>query len=243
VPIGRIPHPTDPTAIVLRLTSSGGFMAPSSLFLNGPTFTLFGDNTIVMRPSNDPNALSYPPYVVARLTADQVDALLGDALDTAGMRTAKPSYGVPVPDAGSTVFMINADGVAKIINVAGAAQTGPDKKAIEALRAFANRLAAFDATLPTGTFAAYQPIAYQALLSPEGQPVDGATAWPWSDLTLADFPASVDDPSMMLGTLSPDQVGMVTDVPSGGVSNIDLIGPDGMGYSLALRPMLPDETP
>ena len=67
-------------------------------------------------------------------------------------------------------------------------------------------------------------------------------AWPWDDLTPADFTADPNDPSVRVAVLTPDQVAKVTAVPSGGVYSIPLQAPDGTFYNLALRPLLPGDT-
>lgn len=245
VPVGKIDHPTDPTAVVLRIEVSGGFLAPGGQLLSAPAFTLYGNNIAIYRPSNDPSGAQYPPFMAATLNADQVDALLGFALDTGDLRDAKATYTRPVADAPTTVFTIDAGGVTKRVSVLGLGVTvgnaGPDAAAYKAFQKLAERLTSFDAQVASGgvvSSGTYQPALYRAILS------QGAAAqsvqWPWPDLPLSDFSADANS-GALLGVLTADQASKVTTVPSGGAADIGVLAPDGTAYTLQLRPLLPDE--
>ena len=83
---GHIDHPTGATDIVLRYEQGGGFVPIGFLFTQAPTFTLYGDGTVVFQaryevpltPGHAP-----PPWRVGRLSEDGVQALLAFALRTA----------------------------------------------------------------------------------------------------------------------------------------------------------------
>jgi hypothetical protein len=61
--------------------------------------------------------------------------------------------------------------------------------------------------------------------------------WPWTDLAPGDFVAGV---RQRLAALT-RRVALVTS-PLGRPPGILLTGPDGAAYSLAIRPLLPDES-
>ena len=69
-----------------------------------------------------------------------------------------------------------------------------------------------------------------------------AIAWPWPDLTLADFQRYGHAEGVLVGGLSPEQAAQVTIVPSGGVPSIPIHAPDGTTVILSLRPLLPGES-
>ena len=65
--------------------------------------------------------------------------------------------------------------------------------------------------------------------------------WPWADLSLDDFEA---DPVTGVRTaiLTPDQATALAASPEGGVYGVTVTGPDRVPYSIALKPLLPEET-
>jgi len=72
-----------------------------------------------------------------------------------------------------------------------------------------------------------------------GQPAAPPLAWPWDDLTLADFPAG-DEPG---GTaiLDREDVAKLLEVPNGGHFGVWVEDPDGTLIQIAVRPLLPEE--
>ena len=68
-----------------------------------------------------------------------------------------------------------------------------------------------------------------------------AMDWPWTDVTLDDFVGEGDSSWRRDAHLTREQVAQVTDVPSGGQMGLFVEDEDGMLWSLALRPLLPDE--
>ena len=51
--------------------------------------------------------------------------------------------------------------------------------------------------------------------------------WPWSDLSPVDLQPLHDAPAISQADLTPEQVALVTDVPSGGAFDIAVAAPDG----------------
>jgi len=233
--------------VVLRIESSGGFLAPAAQLLSAPSFTLYGDNTVVFRAEQTPDGPQYPIFLRVRLQPSQVDDLLGFALDQGQLRTARDTYTRPAPDAPTTVFAIDADGVQKRVSVtalgANGATGGPDAAAYKSFQALAERLDEFPKHVSAGEFGKatnYVPTTYRAILSPGGD-ATGADPWPWPELSLSDFSADPNVNGALLGDITSDEASQVTEVPTGGIADVTILGPDGQPYSLSLRPLLPDE--
>ena len=93
---GKIGHPTDPHAVVLRVETAGGFLAPGADLLNVPAFTLYGDDLVVFRPSVDPSGTGYAPLMQATLSPDAVDQILTFALGKGYLRRARDLYRNPL---------------------------------------------------------------------------------------------------------------------------------------------------
>lgn len=88
--VGQIPHPTDPQAVVLSMEMCCGFMPVEWALTDAPSFILYGDDHLIFRPSPDPEQQigpggTRPAFVMARMNAEQVDALLRFALGPGGM--------------------------------------------------------------------------------------------------------------------------------------------------------------
>ena len=254
--VGQIEHPTGPTDIVLRMHVGGGFVPMEVALIESPAFTLYGDNTVIFRPSPpqghifDPSA-PQAAYVKATMNADQVDALLSYALNQGGLLDAREDYSdIGIADAPTTTFTINAGGVDKqVAIVALAPDPGPDS-ADSADRAkfavLADLLDSFETEVEKGNVELsepYVPTMYKAMLPEAFEGQHGvAVEWPWDDLTMDDFPITAES-GFPNGYITAEQAALVIDVPSGGVGGLLLEGPDGKLYSLAIRPLLPDEEP
>jgi hypothetical protein len=88
----------------------------------------------------------------------------------------------------------------------------------------------------------YVPTHYKVVLVDAfGEPTGQAVDWPWADLTLDDFPAG-DEPGG-IAILDAEHVAKLLEVPNGGHVGVWAHDPDGNLIQLAVRPLLPDETP
>lgn len=252
---GAIDHPTGPTDVVLRFEEGGGFVMPDFLATQAPSFTLYGDGTIVFRNQLldplEPVGSVFPlhPFRTAKLSEDQVQDLLTAALGEYGLGVARPDYPNDlVADAGTAVFTVNAGGLKKTVSIYALGLEGegvPDAAARTGFARLAERLQNIDAG---GVFETteYSPEAYRGILL-EGQPgAPGARAWPWADIAPSDFVSNGDPNAFQLPvrTMSPEEVEALGIEPfSGGFQGLNLFGPDdGKVYSFSLRPLLPDET-
>ena len=108
-----IGHPTSPAKIVLRISSGGGFVTPQTNLRALPSFTLYGDGTVIV-----PGVITqmYPgpaiyPLIRSKLRESQVQALLRRAA-RAGLLVRGPiDYGtVGVSDMPTTTVLLNAGG-------------------------------------------------------------------------------------------------------------------------------------
>ena len=231
-------------------------MAPNALVTEGPIFTLYGDGTIVFR---DTTSASPPeaadglgrglPYRIARLSEPQIQSLIGSAINDGALGIARAQYLNPrVADAPTTVFTIHAGTLNKTVTVMGLGidleGTGPDAQILNAMAKLAERLGNFSGGTGFET-QAYLPDRYRALLLEA--PMGGGPApvvWPWSDIKPADFaaPADPDAISFSRRTITAaDAAKLNLKQIEGGLMGIPAKAPDGTVYTIALRPLLPDE--
>jgi hypothetical protein len=247
-----VDHPTGATDVVLRAESGGGFVPFGFLATQAPYFTLYGDNTIIFRPTTDAAGTGFPAFVKAVMNPQQVDALLNFALTQGGLAAARESYVLNgVADAPTTYFTVNAGGIKKLVGVYGlgidmgpGGQPNPDAAAFAAFNQLNAILYEFEKEVRKGNVVsaeAYVPTEYRAILI-EAQGMEGADPWPWKDLTLADFAVDPDNSSTSFAAITAEQAAEVTTVPSGGVPGIPLTSPDGKKqFTLSIRPMLPGD--
>ena len=260
---GSIVHPTGTAEIVLRFGEGGGFTAPAFAMIQVPSFSLYGDGTVIYRPASEPfpetkpgEPMRFPALRVARMSEAQVQALLADALGPGGLGVAKPSYeNMQVADAPTAVFAFDADGRQKRISVYALgmamddpANPNPDAAVLTAMAALAERLRNFDQEIAKGNatdVGLYAPTRFRASLLEGGPGADGVPRpWPWPTFgpdafSVVDQETGFGFPSKVLSGIEMSLLGL--EKPEGGVSGISLIGPNGTVYGLGLRPLLPDE--
>jgi len=249
---GAISHPTGPADLILRVSVGGGFVAPGYLATEAPAFSLYGDGTLIFRdpgsPTPSPIGVVTPltPFLTAKLTEDQVQALLADALDEGGLRTALAQYTLPVADAPTTTFTVAADAVERQVSVNGlgiVAPVGADGPILARLAALRERLLRYGSTL-SGT-EVWAPGRYRGILM-EATILGAGTPWPWPSFSPNEFVQSSDlgTPPFPIRTLTPTDVAALGfGALPGGAQGITLISPLPAGtiYSFSLRPLLPDE--
>jgi hypothetical protein len=243
---GGVAHPTGSTDIVLRMDTSGGLAPLTEVLAHAPEFTLYGDGTVIFRGADDPDGDGFPPFVQAHMEPGSMDALLLEALDQGGLRDAREPFDGRATDLPTTVFTVDADGVARSVAVSGLGMTppdGPDDAEYAALVDLGVKLVTFGEQVDTyQTAQPYQPTTYRAFLLPTSDPSAEAIPWPWSDLTPADFGPYLDLDGVLIGGLKPEQAGRVTTVPSGGVPSVVVEDAAGTQYALTIRPLLPGES-
>jgi hypothetical protein len=252
-PTGEIDHPTGSTDVVLRLEEGGGFVPMGSLVSQAPSFSLYGDGTVTFRnqfaePMPPGPLVRDVPFRIARLSGDQIQGLLQLALVDGGLGIARASYENPmVIDAGTSIFTVNAGGLEKTVSVVAldlVDEGVPDLAARQAFKRLAERLRDFDQGGSIET-QVYRPERYRGVLYDAfggGEPV----AWPWTDVEPDEFVARNDPDVPASGfpsrVMTLDEVAALElDDIEGGLQGLILALPDGTQYSLALRPLLPDE--
>jgi hypothetical protein len=250
-----IDHPTGSTDVVLRFEEGGGFVPVDFIATQAPTFTLYGDGTVVFRnattdapPDARDDVFRSIPFRAARLSEEQVQGLLDRAINRGGLGIAKPRYDPgTVADAPTATFTLNAGSIKKVVSVVALGiETPPsiDSQTLAALSGLGTLLRDFD---PNGTSGAgpYRPEAYRVQLWDAGGPVANAPRpWPWPGLAPSDFKAPADQPggALLRRVMSPDEVSALgLSGLEGGAQGLALKGPDGKTYSVAIRPLLPDE--
>jgi hypothetical protein len=251
-----IDHPTGASDVILRYDEGGGFVMASFAATMLPPFSLYGDGMIVFR---DPT-LEFPPMEgsigkanplrTAKLTEAQIQDVLQLALVDGGLAVARPEYRNDlIADAGTAIFTVNAGGLTKTVSVYALgidpAETGADAPARTAFAKLADSLTSIE---KGGAITAsdYAPTAYRGvLMEAPGVTDPGVKAWPWADLTPADFAPAADPNGLQFPhhTLTPAEVEAIGVTGyEGGLQNVTLTGPDGKTYTLSVRPLLPDET-
>lgn len=244
-----IDHATGKTDVVFRFEQGGGFVPMNFFATQAPQFTLYGDGTVLFRdvtapfPPNDTVGVQQP-FLTAKLTEPEVQAFLRFALADSGLGVARSSY-TPgnVADAPTATFTINAGGLAKTVSVEALGfdnPQSPDTAILKAMAGLADRLGNFAGSVSDEVV--WQPDRWRGVLTADA--FNPPAAWPWPDLTPADFvqPADPSAPQFPMHTLRPAQVDALglTGI-DGGFASRALSGPDGKTYNLALRPILPDE--
>ena len=255
--VGALEHPTGATDIVLRYDVGGGMMMAGFAASQVPTFTLYGDGTVVFRnaaaemPPMQGSVMRTNPLRTAKLSEDQIQDLLVYALEVAGLGVARDQYDNPmVTDVGTTTLTIDAGGVKKAVNIYALGMEDvpgvPDMVARRAFGELATRLADFDQGGAIATDV-YQPAAYRGILMDgTGMTDPNVIAWPWEDIQPSDFEGPADPNAFQLATrtLTPEDVAALgVDGPEGGFTGLLITGPDdGKLYSFSLRPLLRDDT-
>jgi hypothetical protein len=244
-----IDYPTGADEVVLRYEEGGGLMMVEWSLASAPTFTLFGDGTVIFRdpasaaPPDERGVLVNPPFKTAKLSPEQIDSLLEFAITEGGLAAAREQYDNPMlADVGTTVFTINAGGRSKQVTVAGLLESdgsAPDATSRSQFRALAERLRSFDnaGNVPT---VEYEPEQWRVHLIEAGG-IDPAAVqpWPWADLGPDDFAAQGNFPFRVM---SGDEVGRLeVDGAAGGLSGYYVEGPDGKTYGVVVRPLLPGD--
>jgi hypothetical protein len=248
-------HPTGAKEIILRADEAGGFVPVEWMAAHVPYFTLYGDGRVVfvssstvVEPSPD-GVMTGSPLRTATLSEAQIQDLLMFALADGGLAAARADYQNPfVADAPSTIFEVHADGDSKTVTIVALGMEGePDADtAIKAaFMKLAELLRDFDKGGSLGS-APYEPTAYRGVLN-DASGAQGVKVreWPWPDLTPADFALPADPNTLQVRTrvLTPAEAAAagVDGFEGGIVGGAFLRAPDGKLYSLALRPLLPDE--
>lgn len=254
-PVGDvIDHATGATDIILRYDLGPGFVMAGFAATMVPPFTLYGDGTVIYRdpaleiPPAQGSVFVMNPMRIAKLTDAQVQELLVFALGEGGLAAARADYrNVMVADAGTAIFTIRAGGIEKTVSVYALGmdtEGGADAPARAAFQKLADRLTNLDKGGAV-TSAVYMPTTYRAvLLEAPGIVAPDIRTWPWDDVAIADFKPSADPNGLQFPFLDMTAAQLdLLDVKDyeGGYQGLVITGPDGLLYTLNVRPLLPEE--
>jgi hypothetical protein len=251
---GAIDHKRGATDVLLRYGEGGGFMMAGAAATQVPTFTLYGDGTVIFRnpmlgfPAPQGSVMTSNPMRTAKLSEEQIQELLVLALGDGGLATARADYANDmVADASTAEFTIDAGGVQKTVSVYALGletPNGADAQARAAFKELADTLSDFDqgGTIPTEV---YEPETYRGvLLESPGMDAPDLRAWPWTDITTEDFTTDADPDGIAFPhrTMTTDEIDVleVQDY-EGGFAGLPLQGTDDKLYTMSLRPLLPDD--
>ena len=245
--VAGIEHPTGANDIVLRVEESGGFVPVDFLATYAPSFTLYGDGTVVFRDGQAPppdtvgSVMRSVPFKTIKLDEEGIQALLTFALGPGGIGAAVGPYTGGVADMPSTIFTVNADGRQKQVSITGLSpDMHPNDVLIAtALAGLAEKLRTFGNNVAGEVV--FQPVAYRGVLQKVDQANGAVVDWPWTDVAPGDFTSGANE-FILSHTLTPAQVAALN-IPQveGGMLGLNLQKANQL-YSLALRPLLPDET-
>jgi hypothetical protein len=240
-------HATGARDVLFRFEQSGFFMPVEFTATYAPSFTLYGDGTVVfkdpnaMPPESTDNVMRSTPFLVAKLDEASIQAFLDQALGQGALAIATGPYMCNCADLPSSVFTINVGGQSKTVSVTGLTPDmhSTDQQLIAAIGAFAEKLDGFADSI--GNEQPYVPTAYRGILNEVDQPFGPVVEWPWKGVTPADF-KSGDNEFLKTRTMTPDEVeALGIEGIAGGMTGVS-VSSDGKVYTFSLRPLLPDET-
>jgi hypothetical protein len=253
VEVGTITHPTARARVVVRVSSGGGFVAPQTNLRALPSFTLYGDGTVIV-PGAIPQIYPGPaiqPLVMLRLDERQVQALLERARRAGLLAGGAIDYGnmgaVGVSDAPTTTLIVNANG-RRVTRQAYALGMGSGAGRLSAKQVRARQaLARFIATLPSGASGGrYVPPAlavYAARSQGPAQHGAGKVVWPLaSDLATAGKPAANGLAYRCITVKGSDAKSLLARLRAANEqSQWVMRGHPDRAYQVIARPLLPDE--
>ena len=249
-----IEHPTGASDLVLRWETSGGFVNPVSLLGRVPSFSLYGDGTLITEGAQTEiyPGPALPPLLAQTISESGVQAILAAAKD-AGLLNGNADYPYAcVADVPDTVFTVNAGGrtsvvTATALGTGGAACQGSDEQARDKLTAFLSKLGDLAKWLPAGSVGDDHPYAPSALrifvqpYRPDPSLTEKPVAWPGAQ-PLSSVDGTVEMPQGV-------SCGVVDGADAQAVlkaaASANALTPwtsDGHRYSVVFRPLLPDES-
>lgn len=196
-----IGHPTGASKVVLRVSSGGGFVPVEYNLRAMPSFTLYGNGTVIVP---GPVIQIYPgpavyPLVRSKLSERQVQALLLRARQAGLLARRAVDYGdmgtIGISDAPTTTVILNAAGRHITRHAYALGITAGNGRLTPAQVKARKALARFVASLPEGASgASYAPHAIAVYVGPfrgQAQPGGRRVVWPLaSNLATAGKPVA-----------------------------------------------------
>jgi len=246
---GDIQHATGATEVVFRFEEGGGFVPMGFFVTEAPTFTLYGDGTVIFKdgtafPPPDADGIArVVPYQTIHLGEDEIQAFLQYAVADGGLTVARAQYDGPGADLPTAVFTINAAGQSKSVSVMALGmgrEPGPDTLVLDALAHLGDRIRNFGVEVDDEV--TWAPDRWRGVLTADAG--NRQRDWPWPGIAAAEFLQHVEPgaPQFPIRTMRPHEIDALgLDDIEGGFSGLNLSGPDGKTYVFGLRPLLPDE--
>ena len=264
---GPIEHPGG-SALVVRMSSGGGFVPREFALSSVPAFTLLGDGRVIVAgpvPAIFPGP-ALPNLMERRLTEEGIQEVLRLLADTQIFGGDAEFNGASnfVADAATTTFTVNAGGGTVNVSIYGLGTLPPDgqggpslpaveRAAHERLAQVADALTSLESWLPAEAwvdpeFRAYVPQAVRLhVRNADGDPPDPSGVepeqreWPL-DVPLAEFgdEPTADAPDMRCGVVAGEDADRLLDELAR-ANQLTRWESDGALYAVIARPLLPDE--
>jgi hypothetical protein len=249
-------YPRTPSALVLRMDTSGGFVAPQTTLQQMPAFSLYGDGRVITQGAQIEiyPGPAMPSVIVTQLTLEGVSALLRDAL-AAGLGANNSYTSMNVSDMPTTTFTLVTGGITHTTSVYGLGAGAPaqamsaaEREARAVLERFSAELSNVRGSLPHGSVGAdrpYTPEGLRVFVQPPPEPQDPmlhqkTLAWPLAtELSALGKPVS-QLPDTRCGVVTgPDLAKLLPLVRS--ANELTPWKSDGT-YSLRFQVLLPEQT-
>jgi hypothetical protein len=234
--------PTGADDVVLRVSLTGGFVhpGPSNAF---PEVTLYGDGRVILR---GPSTLQLPGPALANLVEFRLDEagithILRSAADAGVLDRRPPDYGrLIAADVPTTVVTVRAGGTLHRVSVFGLGLDPNNRNDLsdgqranrERLRRLVDEVgdsSALKRFVQPGTERRYEPTAVAVFVSPAGTTDGVMHPWPLGELAATDCTVFVGaDAATLLAAAHTANDGDVWEAA-------------GAPYTVAFRPLLPDE--
>jgi hypothetical protein len=247
------PHGAD--QLVLRIDTSGGFVAPEQTLQQMPSFSLYGDGRVITQGAQTEiyPGPALPSLVVTSITPSGVQSIVQDAL-AADLGESHSYTTMTVSDMPTTTFTLNVDGETQTTRVyaLGAGTSGPsmtaeERKARAALERLSSKVTDLRRSLPAGSVGPdrqYVAEGMRVFAQPYEQQRDPMlhepeVAWPLS-VPLASFGEETSTPGIRCGAVTGADARQLLDA-AGSANQLTPWTSDGEQYSLTFRVLLPDE--
>jgi hypothetical protein len=249
---GSYEHPKGQNEVVLRVSTGGGFVSPSTNLRSVPQFTLYGDGTIIV---TGPTIMIYPGAALPNLQTTKVSeetvrAILS-AVQEAGLFDPTFDYGQPgITDQATTTITIDVDGkkCESSIYALGADGAGgltmEQQQARAAVDELVGKLNGLETFQPGVKWTSYQfaslaVFSTPAMVGGTPDPQPNTLEWPLGDL--ATLGQAVQPEGFRRAVVTGEDLEMLQPLLDE-ATEITIWTSGGKEYNLYFRPLLPDET-
>ncbi|HEY0126293.1 MAG TPA: hypothetical protein VGB58_04055 [Blastococcus sp.] len=243
------PPPSEAPAadgLVLRVEHTGGFVTPTTTAARLPLVSVYADGRVI---TEGPVPAIYPGPALPNLQVAEIDdAAVQDLVDqalAAGVGETADLGMPPIADAPSTRFTLVTSEGTRIREVYALFETPEGSGLTPEQEAARGRLSDLQSSLADAGGAdttSYAPGTVAAVVTPWIDPQDGLpqAELPWPGPALPGEPTGGPDVSCVTATGADAQA--VLQAAGGGNAATPWVTGDGARWSVAFRPLLPDET-